>query len=223
MSRNSQSISYINRKIAVMGSPYVGKSTVVYRFVYGEFVEKYESTIEDQLTKRMEFNNRHVSLKVTDTAGQEEYSVFPRSCSFDISGFILMYSIDDRRSFDMLSYIYDKIVDTYGDTSIPLVIVGNKSDLCVNRSVEKREGQELARFWGAQFVEISAKNVDQVSALFELILREIEISRGNIVRSPPKNPQIINNSSQNSPNNNQNQINNNNNQNQNDKDSCTIC
>ncbi|KIH44822.1 hypothetical protein ANCDUO_25146, partial [Ancylostoma duodenale] len=34
----------------------------------------------------------------TNTAGQQEYSIFPRSCSVDIDGFILVYAIDDKKS-----------------------------------------------------------------------------------------------------------------------------
>lgn len=33
-----------------------------------------------------------------DTAGQQEFSIFPRSCSVDIDGYVLVYAIDDRKS-----------------------------------------------------------------------------------------------------------------------------
>lgn len=170
----------LNRKVAVMGYPHVGKSAIVLRFTQNVFPERYESTIEDQHTKHMTAFQRDYNLRVTDTAGQQEYTVFPRSCSLDINGFILVYAIDDRKSFEMCTNIYEKIVRTYGDTSIPIVIVGNKSDLSTQRVVQQVEGQRLAEEWDAKFVEITAKESNRVSEVFELLLREIEISRGNL-------------------------------------------
>lgn len=40
--------------------------------------------------------------------------------------------------------------------SVPMVLVGNKSDLST-RTVETRQAQELARSYGVPFVETSAK------------------------------------------------------------------
>ncbi|CAA80155.1 GTP-binding protein Rheb homolog 1 [Caenorhabditis elegans] len=176
----------LNRKVAVMGYPHVGKSALVLRFTQNIFPERYESTIEDQHSKHIAAFHRDYHLRVTDTAGQQEYTVFPRSCSLDINGFILVYAIDDRKSFEMCSNIYEKIVRTYGDTSIPIVIVGNKTDLSTQRVVRAEEGEELARQWDAKFVEITARESNRVHEVFELLLREIEISRGNL--SPTERP-----------------------------------
>uniref|UniRef100_A0A8R1HGS4 Uncharacterized protein n=1 Tax=Caenorhabditis japonica TaxID=281687 RepID=A0A8R1HGS4_CAEJA len=176
----STNTNRLNRKVAVMGYPHVGKSALVLRFTQNVFPEKYESTIEDQHQKQLSFFQRDYNLRVTDTGGQQEYTVFPRSCSLDINGFILVYAIDDRKSFEMCSNIYDKIVRTYGDTSIPIVVVGNKTDLGAQRVVQFDEGEALARQWDAKFLEITARELNRVNEVFELLLREIEISRGNI-------------------------------------------
>lgn len=189
MQTNRQSL---NRKVAVMGYPHVGKSAIVLRFTQNVFPERYESTIEDQHSKHMSAFQRDYHLRVTDTAGQQEYTVFPRSCSFDINGFVLVYAIDDRKSFEMCSCIYDKIVRTYGDTSLPIVVVGNKIDLNTQRVVQHAEGTELAKKCNAKFLEITAKESNRVSEVFEVLLREIEISRGNLLPSDrinsPKSP-----------------------------------
>ncbi|CAL2036798.1 unnamed protein product [Caenorhabditis brenneri] len=182
----------LNRKVAVMGYPHVGKSAIVLRFTQNIFPERYESTIEDQHSKYMTAFQRDYHVRVTDTAGQQEYTVFPRSCSFDINGFVLVYAIDDRKSFEMCTSIYEKIVKTYGDTSLPIVIVGNKNDLTTQRVVQHAEGTQLAKKWNAKFLEITAKESNRVSEVFEVLLREIEISRGNVLptdrQNAPKSP-----------------------------------
>lgn len=175
----------LNRKVAIMGYPHVGKSAIVLRFTQNVFPERYESTIEDQHTKQMTAFHRDFNLRVTDTAGQQEYTVFPRSCSLDINGFLLVYAIDDRKSFEMCSNIYDKIVQVYGDTNIPMLIVGNKLDLNAQRVVDQEEGRQLAEHCHAKFIEITAKESNRVVEVFELLLREIEISRGNLNEAKP--------------------------------------
>lgn len=51
------------------------------------------------------------------------------------------------------------------DTSVPLVLVGNKGDLSVERKVPLAQCQQRAEMWGVSYVETSAKtreNVDKV-------------------------------------------------------------
>ena len=170
----------LQRKIALMGYPCVGKSSIAMRFVDGTFPDAYDTTIEDFHTKHHTYLGKRYALKITDTAGQQEYSLFPRSCSLDIDGYILVYAINDRKSFEMLQKIYDKIMDNVGD-NVPLIIVGNKLDLQYQaRMVKFEEGQRCANEWKADFVETSAKDNTDVQKIFERLLRLIEISKGNL-------------------------------------------
>ncbi|KIH60111.1 Ras family protein [Ancylostoma duodenale] len=104
----------------------------------------------------------HHIIFYSDTAGQQEYSIFPRSCSVDIDGFILVYAIDDKKS-------------------VPIVIVGNKVDLQhASRVVTKEDGAKLAQKWKAAFIETSAKDNTAVQQIFDKMLHQIELARGNI-------------------------------------------
>lgn len=59
-----------------------------------------------------------------------------------------MYSLTSRASFTLIKHIRDKILNYTGLDWVPLVIVGNKSDLADReRQVEKGEGQKLAEAW----------------------------------------------------------------------------
>uniref|UniRef100_A0A9J2Q6Q0 Uncharacterized protein n=1 Tax=Ascaris lumbricoides TaxID=6252 RepID=A0A9J2Q6Q0_ASCLU len=172
----------IQRKIALMGYPCVGKSSITLRFVYGSFPDAYDTTIEDIHTKQHRFNGREFTLQITDTAGQQEYSLFPRSCSLDIDGYILVYAIDDRKSYVINFHV---ILSQREDRSFsaPLVVVGNKVDLQHNsRQVSMEEGQKLAASWNAAFLETSAKDNTAVQQIFDRLLREIEIANGNMKR-----------------------------------------
>ncbi|XP_047205607.1 GTP-binding protein Rheb isoform X2 [Girardinichthys multiradiatus] len=82
-----------SRKIAVLGYRSVGKSSLTIQFVEGQFVDSYDPTIENTFTKTMTVNGQEYNLQLVDTAGQDEYSIFPESYTIDVNGYVLIYSV----------------------------------------------------------------------------------------------------------------------------------
>ena len=74
-------------------------------------------------------------MLVVDMAGQDENSIFPTQCSVNIDGYVMVYSIDSEKSFEVIQVIYEKLVNLIGNPSVPLVLVGNKSDLHTERRI----------------------------------------------------------------------------------------
>ena len=64
-----------------------------------------------------------------DTRPQDEYTILNSKHAIGIHGFVLVYSVTSRKSFDMVQVVYDKIANFCGLNSIPCVIVGSKTDL----------------------------------------------------------------------------------------------
>lgn len=93
-----------------------------------------------------------------------------------IHGYMLIYSVASRASFEMISIIRDKILNATGADTLPMVIVGNKTDLEAQREVPKEEGQKLAESFGAAFTETSAKDNTNVNKAFELLIGQIDPS-----------------------------------------------
>src|SRR5690349_13965742 len=76
----------------------------------------------------------------------------------DGKGFLLVYSVTAKPTFDQVSVLYDKILRTKDSNSVPVVLVGNKCDAPADeRQVKAEEGEELAKSWGVPFFETSAK------------------------------------------------------------------
>ncbi|KAG1755745.1 small GTPase superfamily [Suillus lakei] len=165
------------RKIAVLGSRSVGKSSLIIQFIENHFVDPYYPTIENTFSKGVAYRGVEYDCDIIDTAGQDEYSILNSKHAIGIHGYVLVYSVTSRRSFDMIKIVYDKIVDFCGKNDIPCVIVGSKTDLQSNpnsRQVAPNEGEELAKLNNAAWVETSAKNNVNVGKVFELCLAEIE-------------------------------------------------
>lgn len=165
------------RKIAVLGSRSVGKSSLVIQFIENHFVESYYPTIEATFQKSVKHNGVEYDCDIIDTAGQDEYSILNSKHAIGIHGYVLVYSVTNRNSFDMIQIVYDKIISYCGLNDIPCVIVGSKTDLTtspISRQVKPNEGEELAKANKAAWVETSAKNDVNVAKVFELCIAEIE-------------------------------------------------
>ncbi|KAJ6484977.1 P-loop containing nucleoside triphosphate hydrolase protein [Mycena vitilis] len=179
------------RRIAVLGSRSVGKSSLIIQYCQNEFVESYYPTIESTFAKTVSFRNTEYDCEIIDTAGQDEFSILNSKHAIGIHGYVLVYSVSSRNSFDMIQIVYDKIIDFCGVANIPCVIVGSKVDLDKSRQVKPEEGQKLAKDNDAAFVETSAKTNINVGKVFEQCLSEIEKRTPNNQAEPPASKCVI--------------------------------
>lgn len=90
-----------------------------------------------------------------------------------MQGFVVVYSVTSRQSFEDIRTMRDQILRVKNRSRVPLLLVGNKSDLVSQREVPSNAGDELARVWGSTFIETSAKSAQNVNELFIEIVREM--------------------------------------------------
>ncbi|KAJ3510624.1 hypothetical protein NLJ89_g4570 [Agrocybe chaxingu] len=133
------------RKIVVLGSRSVGKSSLVRQFIENHFDESYHPTIESTLHKTLKYHGAEFDCEIIDTAGQDEYSILGSKHTIGIHGYVLVYSVTSRNSFNMIQIIHDKILNFCGTEDIPCVIVGTKTDLQSSRQIQPLEGEKLAQ------------------------------------------------------------------------------
>jgi len=166
------------RKIAIVGSRSVGKSSLTVRFVEGVFVEIYYPTIENTFNRIIKYKGQDFATEIVDTAGQDEYSILNSKHFIGIHGYMIVYSVASRQSFDMVRVIRDKILNQLGADWVPLVIVGNKSDLKSDlRQVSFEEGRKIGEEFNCAWTEASARQNDNVVKAFDLVIGEVEKSQ----------------------------------------------
>ncbi|CAO3644667.1 unnamed protein product [Mucor hiemalis] len=102
------------RRIAVLGARAVGKLSLVIQFCENHFVDSYYPTIENTFTKTIKYRGNEYSVEIMDTAGQDEYSILSSHHASSMNGYVLVYSISSRSSFDMVKIIRDKILNFTG-------------------------------------------------------------------------------------------------------------
>ncbi|RYO94751.1 hypothetical protein DL766_000014 [Monosporascus sp. MC13-8B] len=137
------------------------------------FVDEYDPTIEDSYRKQCMIDDEVALLDVLDTAGQEEYSAMREQYMRTGEGFLLVYSITSRQSFEEITTFQQQILRVKDKDYFPMVVVGNKCDLESEREVPRSEGEALAKSFGCSFIETSAKSRINVDKAFYDIVREI--------------------------------------------------
>lgn len=182
--RPEQCITY---SIAVMGAGSVGKSALTLRYVQGVFIRDYDPTIEDAYRKSVNIDDRNCVLDILDTAGQEDYTALRSTWMRERDGFLLVYSIADRGTFDSLLSFYEQLSAMHEDAMPPIVLVGNKSDLGARRQVKLSEGKKLSESWNnCAFLETSAKSGDHIEAAFAALVREIRAKAQPAAEDKPR-------------------------------------
>ncbi|CAD6904005.1 unnamed protein product, partial [Tilletia caries] len=131
-------------KLVVLGDGGVGKTALTIQLCLNHFV-----VIDDE----------PCMLEVLDTAGQEEYTALRDQWIREGEGFLLVYSIAARNTFERVERFRAQIsrVKDQEPHTVPIMLVGNKCDKVQEREVSKEEGQALANRLGCKFVESSAK------------------------------------------------------------------
>ena len=101
-------------KLVVVGGGGVGKSALTIQFIQSQFVDEYDPTIEDSYRKQCVIDGETALLDVLDTAGQEEYSAMREQYMRSGEGFLLVYSITSRSSFEEVQTFFQQILRVKG-------------------------------------------------------------------------------------------------------------
>ncbi|KAF5319589.1 hypothetical protein D9619_008376 [Psilocybe cf. subviscida] len=139
--------------------------------------QAYDPTIEDAYRKQFVVDNRMCFVEAIDTAGDEQYATLRDHWARESQGFILVYSIASRSTFDRLETLRQSIKRVkHGDPMF--MLIGNKCDKTDEREVLQEEGAALARRFGCEFIETSAKTPQNVERLFTNLVRSLRQTHG---------------------------------------------
>ena len=124
------------------------------------------------MIKTMEVEGKRIKLQIMDTAGQEKYRSIVQTFYKGAVGIILLYSVDDEKTFQNI-HSWMKLIKTNTVDGACIILVGNKCDMR-ERQVEKSEGQKMAQKYGIKFYETSAKEGTNVEEAFFDITKQIK-------------------------------------------------
>ncbi|GIL47256.1 hypothetical protein Vafri_4118 [Volvox africanus] len=158
-------------KLVLLGEMGSGKSSLVLRYVKGQFFDYQASTVGAAfLTKTLPELN--VKFEIWDTAGQERYHSLAPMYYRGAAAAIIVYDITSPDSFTRAkSWVRE--LQRQGNPAMIMALAGNKADLESQRAVSVEEAQAYAAENGLYYLETSAKTAANVNELFEEIARKL--------------------------------------------------
>ncbi|XP_035511271.1 GTP-binding protein Rhes [Morone saxatilis] len=162
-------------RIVVLGAPKVGKTNIMQRFLGKEFEENYEPTTEDFHRKLFHIGGEAYQVDLLDAASERNFPAKRRLSILTGDTFLLVFSLDDRESFDEVCELLNeikaakaKLLKLKHPARIPAVICGNKADSDAPRAVMHSEVTEILGE-DVAFFETSAKDSTGLEGAFRAL------------------------------------------------------
>ena len=161
----------------MVGDTGVGKSNLIAQYVNERPVHAEDNKatigIEFHTKKLIKQDGKVIRAQIWDTAGQERYQSITGAYYRGAVGVCVIFDLTDWKSFKSVSKWLKDIKERCNE-NIVVILIGNKSDLAVERRAVKRES---AATWAAEhqipYVETSAIDGTNVEEAFELVINEV--------------------------------------------------
>lgn len=156
-------------KVAFVGDPSVGKTSIALRQAQGSFPEEHSPTLGSNFVIwNTVYKNIKVKLIIADTGSQEKFKyVLPTYFKGSLAAAVV-FDIANRGTYENTKKWITLLNQSVG--KIPFVIVGNKKDLEDKRQVTIEDGEYMAKQYNTEYIEVSAKNAENLNILFRKLL-----------------------------------------------------
>ena len=157
----------LNFKIIIVGDPGVGKSCITMKAVKKIFEDYYSPTVGFEFyTFKVRIKEKDIRLQIWDTCGQENYRSLIQGFYRNSSLAILVYAIDNAKSFENLE-LWLNDIKMNSNPNIRIFLIGNKKDLEENREVHTDDAETFSQEHNLNlFLESSAKTGFNTEKMF---------------------------------------------------------
>ena len=167
-------------KLALIGDKGTDKTGLIKTFCQPPPVITIDNDYYFKL-RTIELDFKTIKLLIYDTDRQDRFVTFRNPYCSGTSGFVIVYSINDRSTFESISERYQREVEKQKTENAVVMLLGNKCHLEDIRQVSIDEGKKLADKFGFLFFEASSENNINVEQAFVTLTQAImEISDGEI-------------------------------------------
>ncbi|KAM3841932.1 GTP-binding protein GEM [Vipera latastei] len=167
-------------RVVLIGEQGVGKTTIasVFAGVHDSLDSDCELLGEDNYERTLQVDGESATVMLLDVwENKKEKGWLQEQCMKVGDAYLIVYSITDRASFERASELRIQLRRARQMEDLPIILVGNKSDLVRCREVSVSEGRACAVVFDCKFIETSAAVQHNVRELFEGIVRQIRLRR----------------------------------------------
>uniref|UniRef100_A0A7S0MJ71 Cyclic nucleotide-binding domain-containing protein n=1 Tax=Cryptomonas curvata TaxID=233186 RepID=A0A7S0MJ71_9CRYP len=175
-------------KIVLLGDAAVGKSSLITRFVDGTFAKSsiWNAGVE---LRMINVADESLRLQLWNTTGQERFRSIAPSFYSGADGLVVVYDITSHKSLHSIRrWMEDACRKTR--TTLPVIFIGNKSDLSKQRAVMLSEALEMAGEYKATVHEVSARTGGGVEDAFHSLAASLRTLRDQAMAADTKEKRI---------------------------------
>jgi len=156
-------------KIIIVGEPAVGKTSLVKKFISGQFVKDYRSSIGTNIfIKKINLKSiGKITIQIWDIAGQERWINMRHSYYIGAKGVIIVGDLTRKNTFDQIEQFWIPDIKNYCAIA-PIILFANKNDLesKIGEKVVNDLGRKINAF---SIIFTSAKTGENVEMAFKII------------------------------------------------------
>ena len=158
-------------KLAVLGDPAVGKTSLINKYIENRFEESYQPTLGvNILTKDiiLDDKNAETRLVLWDIAGQDKYELTRKLFFEGCHGALFVYDITRSSTFEGIKKKWIEDFKNFARPDGVYILIGNKVDLKESRAVSFVVGRDFSEEIDASdYFETSAKYGENVQEAFK--------------------------------------------------------
>ena len=186
MNNNSRRVAL---KLIILGDSFVGKTSLVNKFMGREFSKRYQRTFGSDISfKHVEIKDNNLTHKITysiwDIYGDASYDELTKQFLLGTHSIVFMYDIENHQSYLNIQKWFKITNESIDLKQNPIILVGNKIDLRseIKDPLSTEDGLKLYKILSEEynlnnqyffFIETSALDGINISNVFELISRII--------------------------------------------------
>lgn len=155
-------------KIVLLGNSGAGKTCILSKFLKDEFRSNQESSFSAAFsTAEYEVEGQRLRLDIWDTVGQEKFHSLAKIFYRDAAVAILVFSLDNKKSFDDLKDFWYNEVKTNSPSNVIIGIAANKCDTDPETwAYSRKEIKSYAKEVGCLVTFTSALNGTGIKQIF---------------------------------------------------------
>lgn len=158
------------KKICLLGDQQVGKTSLIRRYVYGMFVDRYLPTVGAKITKKTtQVLGVELTLMLWDITGLEDFRTLHPTYYHSANG---AFVICDSTRVETQMHLSNWVESIFKITpKIPVIFIANKIDM--NRRFSDENILKISSEFNAPYLKTSAKTGENIERAFELLVEKM--------------------------------------------------
>ncbi|XP_023323634.1 GTP-binding protein Rhes, partial [Eurytemora carolleeae] len=144
-------VSKMGYRVVLIGPRNVGKTSIVSQFLYDQFSDKYEETVEEMYRGEFDLDGEEFAINIQDTGGSyiQDFPAMMEVSLAAADAVILVFSLNDPETFQDAKRLWVNTLQIKSG-GLAVLVVGNKLDL--GSQLTEEDQCSIQTDWGCTFL-----------------------------------------------------------------------